>query len=104
MADYVDRLGKEIHVGSKVIYTTNARDSGLNYGIVLDLYEANSYRVPIKKVKVRALDDDGNQLHEQETVWNVPGDYKQGYTMVPMERLVRASTIDYGSHKFLVLE
>lgn len=102
MSTFVDMFGKEITIGSKVIYTTNTRESGLTYGRVEYMYKSDgTYKV--HKVKIRPLKDDGTDLMQMEYLLRVPGDYNTRYS-IETHRPVRASTIDYSAHKILVLE
>lgn len=96
----VDMFGNLIEIGSRVIYTTNSRDSGLTHGRVEDIYKGTGSSNLIK-VKIRPVKDDGSDAYQIE--YHYDGDWTTR-RKVETHRLQRASTIDYAAHKILVLE
>lgn len=100
-SDVTDRFGKEFAVGDKVLFTTNDRGGGINYGEVIDIYEAQPQYWSHKqiKVKVRNLNDDGTPLMRFETYLDpTTNEFKRRETHRP----VRASTLEYSPGKFVV--
>lgn len=109
MLDLVDIFGKELAVGQKILYTTNSRDSGMTYAVILDIYTPRDGRY--FKVKVRELDDDGNELTQK--IHDFHKDSKGNYIRLPdgsfssdvtdTGKLVRPSILDYAKRKFYIL-
>jgi hypothetical protein len=98
MNSITDYFGQPVVVGSKVLYTTNARESGLNYGEVVDIEEKAQPRGYGGKIllKIKPLNGDGAYQVRRK----YDRDAKEFYET---DKHVQPSIINYSAGKIYVL-
>jgi hypothetical protein len=91
-----DKFGVEFGAGDKVLFATDARNSGINYGVVLDVYEYQPqyHNRTVTKVKVRYLTDDDEETTEIRWDSVTQKHYDTG-------KLTRPSILEYSPGKFV---
>lgn len=99
-----DRFGIEFGRGDKVLYTTNARESGISFGLVEDIYAVqrltyNGKTITDVKVRLRAIKDDGSlMMQTRGFIDPLTNEWRREDTHKPL----RASILDYSDHKFVL--